>query len=284
MGNLNLIWQTNAGDQTSFELEYITEVLFSGVLIDKHFDNGSLQTVLDNSVIIYSSMRGYVTPEFMSYLNSYKEKGFTFYLLHLSNERPEDPCNYYSLAKHVFRSYYAPEMAKENVTFFPLGFKSGYLNREKSLSDCDKKDISACFIGHPKSDRNELIQVLEGIDSTFVHKTNAWNCPTSLSSDECIEIYKRSRYAPCPMGWIHPDSFRISESLEWGCVPIIKRHNGLDYFQNIFPGHPMPVVSSWSEIPKIIESSDYCSLRDRTQEWYLGYIEDLKQKIKNKLQ
>jgi hypothetical protein len=229
-------------------------------------------------------MRGYVTPEFMSYLNSYKEKGFTFYLLHLSNERPEDPCNYYSLAKHVFRSYYAPEMAKENVTFFPLGFKSGYLNREKSLSDCDNKDISACFIGHPKSDRNELIQVLEGIDSTFVHKTNAWNCSTSLSSDECIEIYKRSRYAPCPMGWIHPDSFRISEVLEWGCVPIIKRHKGLDYFQNIFPGHPMPVVSSWSEIPKIIESSDYCSLRDRTQEWYLGYIGDLNQKIKNKLQ
>ena len=46
----------------------------------------------------------------------------------------------------------------------------------------------------------------------------------------------------------------------------------------------MPVVSSWSEIPKIIESSDYCSLRDRTQEWYLGYIGDLNQKIKNKLQ
>ena len=204
-----------------------------------------------------------------------------FYLLHLSNERPEDPCNYYSLAKHVFRSYYAPEMAKENVTFIPLGFKSGYLNRYKKFTDCDRKDISACFIGHPKSDRNELIQVLDGVNSSFVHKTNAWNCPTSLSSEQCSEIYKRSKYAPCPMGWIHPDSFRISESLEWGCVPIIKRHNGMDYFQNIFPGHPMPVVSSWAEIPSVIEKEDYCSLRDKVQGWYIGYIEDLKQKIKN---
>ena len=283
MKNLNLIWQTLEGDQTSFEIEYITEVLFSGIKSDKFFDNGSLTTVLDNSIVIYSSTRGYVTPEFISYLNNFKANGFTFYLLHLSNERPEDPCNYYSLAKHVFRSYYAFEMDKENVTFIPLGFKSGYLNKEKSFSDCDKKDISACFIGHPKSDRNELIQVLEGIGSNFIHKTNAWNCPTSLSSDGCIEIYKRSKYAPCPMGWIHPDSFRISEVLEWGCVPIIKKYNGLDYFQNIFPGHPMPVVSSWEEIPSIIESLDYCSLRDKTQEWYLGYIEDLKQKIKNKL-
>lgn len=284
MKNLNLIWQTSEGDQTSFEMEYITEVLFSGIKFDKFFDKGSLTTILDNSIVIYSSIRGYVTPEFISYLNNFRSNGFTFYLLHLSNERPEDPCNYYSLAKHVFRSYYAPEMDKENVTFIPLGFKSGYLNKEKTFSDCDKKDISACFMGHPKSDRNELIRVLEGIDSNFIHKTNSWNCPTSLSSDSCIEIYKRSKYAPCPMGWIHPDSFRISEVLEWGCVPILKKYNGLDYFQNIFPGHPMPVVSSWEEIPSVIESPDYCSLRDKTQEWYLGYIEDLKQKIKNKLE
>jgi hypothetical protein len=86
------------------------------------------------------------------------------------------------------------------------------------------------------------------------------------------------------MGWIHPDSFRISESLEWGCVPIIKKYNGKDYFQNIFPDHPMPVVDSWGEISNILDSEDYCSLRGKVHKWYLRYIEDLKQRIKNKLE
>lgn len=283
MEKINLIWQTTEGDQTSFELEYITKVLFSKVNHERIFDDGSLKTVLNNSVIIYSSIRGYVSQEFLSYLNQFVEKNYTFYLLHLSNERPEDPCKHYSLAKHVFRNYYSPEMEKENVTFIPLGFKSGFLNKDKEVLECSEKSISVCFIGQPKSDRNELIQVLEKIDSSFVHKTNSWNCPTSLSPQECIEIYKKSKYAPCPMGWIHPDSFRISESLEWGCVPIIKRHNGEDYFQHIFPGHPMPVVSSWEEVELVVKE-EYCSLRNKVQEWYLRYIEDLKEKIKNKLE
>ena len=46
----------------------------------------------------------------------------------------------------------------------------------------------------------------------------------------------------------------------------------------------MPVVSSWAEIPSVIEKEGYCSLRDKVQEWYIGYIEDLKQKIKNIIQ
>lgn len=284
MGKINLIWQTSEGDQTNFELEYITEVLFSEIDHDKFFDGGSFRTVIDNSVIIYSSIRGYVSQEFLDYLNSFVQQGFTFYLLHLSNERPEDPCKHYSLAKHVFRSYYSSEMERENVTFIPLGFKSGFLNKTKEIDSCDSKSISASFIGQPKSDRGELIDVLEKIESSFVHKTNSWNCSTSLTQEECIDIYKKSKYAPCPMGWIHPDSFRISESLEWGCVPIIKKHNGEDYFQSIFPDHPMPVVNSWTEVPRIIESEDYCSLREKVHKWYLGYIEDLKQKIKNKLE
>lgn len=283
MKKINLIWQTFEGDQTNFELEYIEGVLFSEIDHDKFFDGGSFSTVLDNSVIIYSSLRGNVSQEFLNYLNSFVQKGFTFYLLHLSNERPDDPCKYYSLANHVFRSYYSPDMERDNVTFIPLGFKSGFLNKSREVNSCESKTISASFIGQPKSDRGELIEVLEKIELSFVHKTNSWNCSTSLSQDECIEIYKKSKYAPCPMGWVHPDSFRIMESLEWGCVPIIKKHNGVDYFQNIFPEHPIPVVSSWGEIPGIINSEDYCFLRQKVHEWYLRYIEDLKQRIKNKI-
>jgi hypothetical protein len=51
---INLIWQTFNGDQTNFEFEYTTEVLFKNFEQNRVFDDGKLSTVLDNSVIIYS--------------------------------------------------------------------------------------------------------------------------------------------------------------------------------------------------------------------------------------
>lgn len=52
MKNINLICQTQSGDQTTFELEYITNVVFKNFNHDKFFDNGNLNVVIDNSVII----------------------------------------------------------------------------------------------------------------------------------------------------------------------------------------------------------------------------------------
>ena len=52
---INLIWQTFNGDQTNFEFEYTTEVLFKNFEQNRVFDDSKLSTVLDNSVIIYSN-------------------------------------------------------------------------------------------------------------------------------------------------------------------------------------------------------------------------------------
>ena len=41
---LNLIWQTFNGDQTNFEFEYTTEVLFKNIEHNKIFDDGQLST------------------------------------------------------------------------------------------------------------------------------------------------------------------------------------------------------------------------------------------------
>jgi hypothetical protein len=45
MSELNLIWQTTEGEQTSFELEYISQLLFKDIPHIKHFDNNSLQMI-----------------------------------------------------------------------------------------------------------------------------------------------------------------------------------------------------------------------------------------------
>jgi len=136
MDDINLIWQTPKGEYTTFEFEYITEVLFKNLKQNRIFDNGTYETVLDNSVIIYSKDNEDKTPiskEFIEYLDKFTEKKYNFYLLHLSNEHEGHDCWYYDKANYVFRNYFFKNIKNKNVKYIPLGFKSGFLNEKKLI-------------------------------------------------------------------------------------------------------------------------------------------------------
>ena len=191
MREINIIWQTQNGDATTFEFEYVTQVLFKSFTQNRIFDDNKYSVVLDNSVIIYSCNQNSVSQEFIDYLNKFVEKGYNFYLLHFSNEDLNHNTNYYSKAKHVFRNYYDPNIKETNVTFIPLGFKSGYVNHDNILNDCSEKNITASFIGEPKRDREQLISEIEKLDSSFVHKK--YDKIGYLCEDCWIVLHKRLR-------------------------------------------------------------------------------------------
>ena len=269
---LNLIWQTFNGDQTNFEFEYTTEVLFKNIEHNKIFDDGQLSTVLDNSVIIYSNNSNNISDDFNNYLNKFVELGYTFYLLHFSNENLGHNCDYYSKANHVFRNYYDSNIITQNITFIPLGVKTGFIN--KNENSLDTKEYEFVFIGQPKSDRQELLSVMESMENVFIHKTNSWNCSTSLTQDECISIYRKTKFVPCPMGWVHPDSFRIMECLESGSIPILKNYNNLEYFTKVWGDSPLPVVNSWDEITNYykMNEEDFLKLKTLVFNWYYNFF------------
>lgn len=273
---INLIWQTNEGDQTTFEFDYVTELLFDKFEQTRIFDFGSLSTVLDNSVIIYSNNSKNVNKNFIKYLGKFVEKKYKFYLLHLSNENLNHDTSYYELATHVFRNYHDQNIKNRNVTFIPLGVKSGFIkkNNHESL----EKKYNFAFIGQPKSDRYELLEIIENDSNNFIHKTNSWNCTTSLSQNECSEIYSKTKFVPCPMGWVHPDSFRIMESLESGSIPVIKKYNNQDFLKNTFGSHPLPMIENWSELKKLNEVN-YEELHLKVQTWYTEFKENIKNVI-----
>lgn len=268
MEKINLIWQTREGDETNFELEYIQNILFKNFEKNIIIDNKRYSTVLNDSVIIYSNNKPNADEDFLNYLKKFREQGFNFYLLHLSNETPGHNCGYYEIANHVFRPLYIDGMESENITFLPVGHKSGFGSIENSKTLV--KDITFSFIGQPKSDRNELLSVLERFDSKFIYKTNSWNCQTSMSVSDCKRIYNRTKFVPCPMGWEHFDSYRIWECLESKSIPILKRYNNLNYFEKNWEKSPLPVIDSWEQISMFenLSDEDYGILFEKVHQWF----------------
>jgi len=60
-----------------------------------------------------------------------------------------------------------------------------------------------------------------------------------------------AKVAPCPAGPQTPDTFRLFEALEAGCIPIVESP---EYWQTLFGDeHPLPVLRSWTDIDQAID-------------------------------
>jgi len=282
----NVIWQTTAGLNTEFELQYIKDYLLKDIEYNAVFDYSKYLTILNNSLIVFSNDSPQIPNEFRQYLKKYDNLGYNYWLLHLSNEKRahKHNFNYYKNANHVFRAYYDPRILLKNLTTIPIGFKSGFLNTENCLPSVFERTYVWTFIGQLKSDRQQMYNALVSITPQYTTVTNQWNAPEH-SVNQIIEVYKKTIFIPCPMGSSNPDSFRINEALEWGCIPIVKKFNNEDYFKYVYGKHPFIIVDSWPEANAIIKNmlTDMPKLeafRQQIWAWYKNYKQTLQSRIK----
>jgi hypothetical protein len=73
-----------------------------------------------------------------------------------------------------------------------------------------------------------------------------------VERDEYYDVMTDSMFAPCPMGNVNIESFRLYEALECGTVPIVEKRLGFDYYRKLLGDHPIPTVSSWSDASHLI--------------------------------
>ena len=98
------------------------------------------------------------------------------------------------------------------------------------------------------------------------------------------EVLSSTEFIPCPNGFFHPETYRLYEALECGCIPIVE--NAYHYYDRLFPDNPFIKVSKWLDAKLIINEWGDNKIKMKQQEckiWWNIYKTKLQQFIKNKI-
>jgi hypothetical protein len=102
-----------------------------------------------------------------------------------------------------------------------------------------------------------------------------------------------SIFAPCPAG-NNPETIRLYDALELGCIPISLSHDFLlskDALASFGPV-PFPLLGSWSELPQFLvemkeklisNPNEIFELQQRCIDWWSSFKMSMQKKIANRI-
>ena len=137
------------------------------------------------------------------------------------------------------------------------------------------RDLDWFFAGQITHDRRrECADALRGLPHGELVETDAFL--TGLPTDEYMRRLASARVAPAPSGPYTPDTFRLYEALESGCVPIVDMGPTDDdpatwrYWNQAFGEFPMPLVAAWSDqtLVKVRDAARDAGLAVACESWW----------------
>jgi len=214
------------------------------------------------------------------------KKCSSIYLIHLGDEgATEDTNSIYNNCTHVWRTFCLPYYYQSNkVTCIPIGYKSGLTYEIKDVFD---REYLWSFMGtiHGAS-RYDLINKHKKLLPNFIKETKNFSSAESLSAEEYYKKLKESIFVLVPHGYLHPESYRLYEGLECGCIPIIE--NPHNFYDNFLPDNPLIKINLWNESIDIINdlNKNKKKLKKKFEEinnWWKHYKLNLQNRIKTKI-
>ena len=214
------------------------------------------------------------------------KKCSSIYLIHLGDEGGTEDTNLiYNYCKHVWRTFGLPKyFNNDKITCIPIGYKSGPNFQNKEII---KRKFLWSFMGtiHGSS-RYDLIHQNENLKPHFINKTLSFASKESLDTEKYYGILHDSIFIMVPHGYLHPESYRLYEALESGCVPIIE--NPHNFYNNFLPKNPLIKINLWKESPEIIKKlfNDQNKLKEKSDKinlWWKNYKKNLQNQFKSKI-
>ena len=262
-----LVWQFPPAQ--SWERDWIHSLL--GDVIGNEVVDNTWSHFTDPMIVVDNRL----VAEKVPYYRQAFEQGRRVILLHLSDEIFKDDLGAYRYVDGVIRNCRSDLLAAQrDIFFFPLGYKSGF-TRAGSPKPTNERKHMWSFAGDPnKSTRAAMIVAMEKVEGGHIHRTSGFGAADSLSTDAYRDLMEDSVFVPCPVGWLTLETFRAYEALEAGCIPIVERRPGLDYYTDLLGPHPIPTVMSWDEAATFIsrlKADEVEALRVKCWTWWQDY-------------
>ena len=202
------------------------------------------------------------------------------FLIHLGDEGGAEKKDLvYSLCEHIWRTFSLPMFKNfKNVTSIPIGYKCDPIKDKINIL---KRNYKWSFLGTTHgSSRYDLLNKHKNIMPNFINLTEDFSGKKSMDTNDYYKILNNSIFAPIPHGFFHPETYRLYEALEAGCIPIIE--NPFQFFDNFLPNNPLPSVISWEDSSTIIKKylenkKDIEILENKINDWWTQHKENLKE-------
>ena len=114
----------------------------------------------------------------------------------------------------------------------------------------------------------------------------------ALAYKDYLTLMASAKIALCPSGIETPDSFRLYEALEAGCMPVVDafatRNQSYGFWKYLFDGDvPFPIVDYWDKLPELLPEllREYPHNANKVSAWWqnkkrnlhLKLIDDIKE-------
>lgn len=160
-----------------------------------------------------------------------------------------------------------PKQSDQADRFLPLGYPTQITRKAY-----DKK-YDWYFAGQVTNPhRVACVKVLEKIPNGRLLKTPGFGLGYEFG--EYIKYMGESKIAPCPSGPATPDTYRVYEALESGCIPIV---DSPWYWEKVLQTLELPMLNDWSELPRLMkfELDKWHVVSEDISNWWKNFKGDI---------
>jgi hypothetical protein len=270
-----LIWQFNPAQ--AWERDWLHLLL--GGLVEKEVVDNTWSHLAPTMIVVDNRLVEDKTP----YYRRAFEAGCRIVLVHLSDEAFKDDYGAYRYCDAVIRNYRSELLADDaRVQFIPLGYRAGVARGRQTPKPAAARKYLWSFAGDAKKlTRGDMLRAMTPLSDGFQHLTTGFDSADALSVDAYRDILDETIVVPCPGGWSNLETFRVYEALEAGCIPIVEKRPGFDYFTALLGPHPIPTVAGWPEAAALVAqwkaAQDLEPLRASCAAWWNSFKPKLAQ-------
>ena len=263
------LYHKNYSDKWIYEI--LNKIEFETIQSEKDLEHEDILIIVDSSIENKEEL--YTKLELIC---------SKMFLIHLGDETfAYDLSMVYNKFNYVWRTFCSNKyFNNKKVSCLPIGYKSGIFFKK----EIGKRKYKWAFLGTPhKSSRHDLLFQLSDIEPSFSYKTKKFN-KKIIEVSKMNEILISTEFIPCPNGFMHPETYRLYEALECGCIPIVE--NAYKYYDRLFPNNPFLKVDRWIEAKPIIREWGDGKIKKKREEcrtWWNLYKNQLQELIVNKI-